>query len=143
MHEKSTLTPKQKKVIKYLADGHTREFAAEKTGVCEDTVYRWLRDHALFKLELSRARDAMFRAGVTQINGHLELAIETLADCAKGEEIDSRQLRAANHLLNHGRAYTELAHLGEKLEFALEQIAQLHELYESQHKQLENPDAGN
>lgn len=126
-----TLTPNQRKGIEALANGYTRAKAAEFAGVTERTVYNWLRDDRLFAAELARARDAVFRAGVTQLSGHLERAVDTLGKALAGEPMTPEQVRAANYLLAHGKAYTELAHFGEKLEQAIADIAELKGSYET------------
>lgn len=129
--DKKLINPRQKRAIAALANGYTRARAAEIAGVTEQTIYTWLRDNEAFKRELARARDATFRSGVTQLNGYLERAIEILGRASEGEEITGIQIRAANYLLNHGRAYTELSHFGEKLEVALADIEDLKRQYET------------
>ena len=128
---KKILRTRHKRAIEALSNGLTRGQAAETAGVTEQTIYAWLRDNDTFSRELSRARDAIFKAGVTQLNGHLEQAVEILSRASEGEEITGLQIRAANYLLNHGRAYTELAHFGEKLEGALADIEELKQQYET------------
>jgi hypothetical protein len=140
--KEQVLNSRQKKAIEVLANGYTRAEAAKGAGVTEKTIYSWLRDNEPFKRELGRAREAAFRAGVTQLNGYLERAIETLGRATEGEEISGRQIRAANYLINHGKAYTELAHFGEKLEGALADIQELKRQYETDDNPGKSPKPG-
>lgn len=118
------LTSKQKAAVNALANGFTRSQAAEAAGINERTIYKWLREPA-FTAELGRAREAALQSGVTQLTGEMETAVSTLSDSMRGEEVTADQIRAANYLLNHARAYTELVHFGDKLEYALREIERL------------------
>lgn len=118
------ITAKQRKAIEALALGETRIRAAELSGVTEKTVYNWLNS-AEFREELARAREIVLSVGVSRLVGKVDLAIDILSRGAEGEGVSADQIRASNYLLNHGKAYTELAHFGERLEYALEQIEEL------------------
>ena len=118
------LNAKQRKAIEALALGETRLRASELSGVTETTIYNWLKLPA-FRDELSRARDIVLSLGVSRLVGKADLAIEVLSRGAEGEPVTADQIRASNYLLTHGKAYTELAHFGERLEYALEQIEEL------------------
>lgn len=118
------ITAKQRKAIEALALGETRIRAAELSGVTEKTIYNWLNS-AEFREELARAREIVLSVGVSRLVGKVDLAIDILSRGAEGEGVSADQIRASNYLLNHGKAYTELAHFGERLEYALEQIEEL------------------
>lgn len=123
------LNSKQRKAIEALALGETRIKASEIAGVTEPTIYNWLKT-AEFREELSRAREIVLSLGVSRLVGKIDGAIEVLSKASEGSEgavppVTSDQIRASNYLLNHGKAYTELAHFGERLEYALEQIEEL------------------
>ena len=125
------LSIKQRKAIEALALGHTRIKAGEIAQVQERTIYNWLNTQ-LFKEELSKAREIVLMVGVTRLIGKADLAIDILSKGAEGkEEITADQIRSSNYLLNHGKAYTELAHFGERLEYALEQIEEIKRANES------------
>jgi len=118
------ITAKQRKAIEALALGETRIRAAELSGVTEKTIYNWLGS-AEFREDLARAREIVLSVGVSRLVGKVDLAIDILSRGAEGEGVSADQIRASNYLLNHGKAYTELAHFGERLEYALEQIEEL------------------
>jgi len=118
------LSAKQRKVIEALALGETRKRASELAGIAERTIYNWL-DSAEFREELSRARDIVLALGVSRLVGKVDMAIEILSKGAEGEPVTADQIRASNYLLNHGKTYTEMAHFGERLEYALAQIEEL------------------
>ena len=118
------LTAKQRKALEALALGETRLRASEIAGVTEPTIYNWLKT-AVFREELARARDVVLSVGVSRLVGKLDMAIDILSRGAEGEGVSADQIRASNYLLNHGKSYTELAHFGERLEYALEQIEEL------------------
>lgn len=118
------ITAKQRKAIEALALGETRIRAAEISGVTEPTIYNWLKS-AEFREELARARDIVLSVGVSRLVGKIDMAIGILSRGAEGDGVTADQIRSSNYLLNHGKAYTELAHFGERLEYALEQIEEL------------------
>lgn len=119
------LNHKQRKAIEILALGYTRREAAKEAKVTEATIYNWLKLEE-FRAELSRIREAVLGAAVTRLIGKADLAIGILGQAAEGTgDITPDQIRSSNYLLNHGKAYTELAHFGERLEYALEQIEEL------------------
>jgi hypothetical protein len=117
----SGLTSKQRKAIELLALGETRLRASQAAGVTEATIYNWLKA-AEFREELSRAREIVLSLGVARLVGKVDTAVTILSQGAEGEPVTADQIRASNYLLNHGKSYTELAHFGERLEYALEQI---------------------
>lgn len=118
------LTAKQRKALEALALGETRLRASEIAGVTEPTIYNWLKS-AEFREELARARDMVLSVGVSRLVGKIDMAIEILSRGAEGDGVTADQIRSSNYLLNHGKTYTELAHFGERLEYALEQIEEL------------------
>lgn len=118
------LTAKQRKAIEALALGETRLRASEIAQVTEPTIYNWLKT-AEFREELARARDMVLSVGVSRLVGKIDMAIEILSRGAEGDGVTADQIRSSNYLLNHGKTYTELAHFGERLEYALEQIEEL------------------
>ncbi len=120
----SGITAKQRKALEALALGETRLRAAELSGVTEKTIYNWL-GLPDFREELARARDMVLSVGVSRLVGKLDMAIDILSRGAEGDGVTADQIRSSNYLLNHGKAYTELAHFGERLEYALEQIEEL------------------
>lgn len=115
------LNTRQRKAIESLALGNTKRRTAKIAGVTEPTIYNWLKVPE-FREELSRAREEVLSIGVTRLTGKIDLAISILAKGAKGKDITADQIRSSNYLLNHSRAFTELTHFGERLEYALEQI---------------------
>lgn len=108
-----------------LALGETRARAAESAGVNPATIYNWLKSPD-FREALAQSRDMVLAVGVSRLIGKIDLAIDILARGAEGDrEISGDQVRASNYLLNHGSRYTELAHFGERLEYALREIEAL------------------
>jgi hypothetical protein len=127
------LNTRQRKAIESLALGNTRRRTAKIAGVTEPTIYNWLKVPE-FREELSRSREEVLSIGVTRLTGKIDLAISILTKGAKakpGDPITADQIRAANYLLIHGRAYTELSHFAERLEYALEQIEELKRAHET------------
>lgn len=120
----SQITAKQRKAIEALALGETRIRAAELSGVTEKTIYNWL-GLAEFRAELGQAREIVLSVGVSRLVGKIDMAINILSRGAEGEGVTADQIRSSNYLLNHGKSYTEMAHFGERLEYALEQIEEL------------------
>lgn len=120
----SQITAKQRRALEALALGETRLRASEIAGVTEKTIYNWLGIPE-FREELARAREIVLSVGVSRLVGKIDMAIDILSRGAEGEGVSADQIRASNYLLNHGKAYTELAHFGERLEYALEQIEEL------------------
>jgi hypothetical protein len=120
----ANLTAKQRIVIEKLAQGYTRLEASKSAKIAERTIYKWLLEPEI-KEELTRLREAALRAGITQLTGELENAIRVLGNAIAGDAVTREQIRAANYLLNHAKAYTELAHYGERLEWAIAEIEKL------------------
>lgn len=118
------LNRKQRIALEALAMGESRIKAAQTAGVTEQTIYNWLKSPE-FREELALSRDRVLALGVSRLVGKVDTAIDVLSRGAEGETITGDQIRASNYLLNHGKAFTELAHFGERLEYALAQIEEL------------------
>ncbi len=123
----TNLKPKQVKAIESLARGDSQETAAGFAGVTDRTVLNWIKGDREFQKELARQREGYLRAGVTRLMGSLNAAIDALQRGAAGEPVSAEQIRAANHLLTHAKAFNELGALSEKLETVLQEMRELRE----------------
>jgi DNA-binding transcriptional regulator LsrR (DeoR family) len=117
MADLGALTEKQRRVAELLAAGYTRQEAANRTGVSERSVYRWLDDAAFqrcIRAEQNRLRGELVSALRRSI--HKAIAVlEAALDC----DDEDRKLLAARALLSAGArflALVEMAELSDRVE---------------------------
>lgn len=131
------LTAKQRRAIEAMASGENKEQTAVIAGVSRQSLYNWFKlPH--FRNELIKTREEFINAGVSRLVGRIDLAVDILSRGAEGTPpvVTSDQIRSANYLLNHTRAFTEMAHFGERLEQA---IADIEELKQSSVSETQTP----
>ena len=117
MADLGALTEKQRRVAELLAAGYTRQEAANRTGVSERSVYRWLDDAAFqrcIRAEQNRLRGEL----VSALRRSLFKSIRVLEAALDSTDENSRIL-AARALLSAGAkllALMETAELHERIE---------------------------
>jgi hypothetical protein len=112
------LTRKQERAISALLSEATMSSAAEKVGVSEVTLWRWLREED-FKLAYREARRQMVEKATAQLQQSSWAASTTLLKLlASGS--DSVRLRAAMAILDHANKGLEMLDFEERIA-ALEQ----------------------
>jgi phage terminase small subunit len=115
---KTTLTPRQRKIIPLLVTCSTITEAAKKAKVNRATVHEWMKDGD-FRAEVGRQRDAVTQEAFGMLASNLTRAVEVLAGLLN--DGDKRLKRfAANDILNHFARHKELNELTERIE-AIEQ----------------------
>jgi hypothetical protein len=90
----------QERAIAALLTESTRAAAAQKAGVSEATLGRWLKDPA-FGVAYHHARRDLVRAAVERLQGGVGEAVEALRSVAKDGKKDGDRVRAAVALLDH------------------------------------------
>jgi len=117
MADLSALTEKQRRVAELLAAGYTRQEAANRAGVSERSVYRWLDDAAFqrhIRAEQNRLRGELVSALRRSLSKSIRV-LEVALDC----DDEDRKLLAARALLSAGArflALLEASELHERLE---------------------------
>src|SRR5262245_61678447 len=102
-----------------LAGGDTVATAAQKGGVGERTVYRWLQEDG-FRQEVAHTRATMFAQALGRMAEGAVSAVVVLRQlCLKGKS-ESVRLSAARSILELGNKLRESVELEERLQ-ALEQ----------------------
>lgn len=94
------LNHKQEALIAALLTERTYAAAAEKAGVSESTLYRWLRQPG-FRGAYRRARRELVETAIGRIQAGTGQAVESLLAVARHGKRDSDRVRAAIALLNH------------------------------------------
>jgi hypothetical protein len=108
------LTPRQEKVIATLLTEPTHKLAAEKAGVHEVTVLRWLKTPA-FRAAYRQARRELVEAAIGRLQAASGQAVETLLHVARHGKREGDRVRAAALLLEHalrGLAEADTLHGG-------------------------------
>jgi hypothetical protein len=109
------LTRKQEALIGALLTESTHADAAQKAGVSEATLHRWL-NLPVFQVAYRQARRELVEAAIGRIQNAAGQAVDTLLAVAKNGAKDSDRVRAAVALLDHAlRGLTDADSLhGEK-----------------------------
>src|SRR4051794_17751446 len=90
----------QEQAIAALIAEPTVAAAAEKTGVVEATLHRWLRGPK-FRAAYRKARREVLRHAVERLQSATGQAVETLVGVAQGGVRDGDRVRAAALILDH------------------------------------------
>jgi hypothetical protein len=90
----------QERAIAALLTEPTLAAAAEKAGVSEATLGRWLKDEE-FRAIYRQARRDVLRGAVERLQGATGQAVETLLRIAKDGAKDSDRVKAASLILDH------------------------------------------
>jgi hypothetical protein len=69
----------RKRAVVALLSERSIGAAADRCGVNEKTLRRWMTDDEAFKAELTEARRALFQAGMNRVQALAAEAVETLA----------------------------------------------------------------
>jgi hypothetical protein len=100
-----------------LLSERTLERAAERCGVSERTLSRWLTEDAEFQADYHAARAATFQAGISRVQALTGRAADTLEDLLDVKDAPSVRLGAARTIAEIGihqhEADTILWKLGE------------------------------
>jgi transposase len=124
MADLSALTEKQRRVAELLAAGYTRQEAANRAGVSERSVYRWL-DDAAFQRHIRAEQNRLRGELVSALRRSLSKSIRVL-EVALDSDDEDRKLLAARALLSAGAkllALVETAELHERLEQIEQRLA--------------------
>jgi hypothetical protein len=109
------LTPKQEAAAVAMAGGATYEQAAEASGAAAPTIKTWAATVPAFRQRISALRAELSARVMGRITAGMCTAIDTLERlCASGKE--GTQLKAAEALLTHGTALTEVAELKARMD---------------------------
>ncbi len=109
------LTTNQRRAIAALLTEPTIGKAAGKAGLCEATLYKYLRADA-FKAELRARQDETINAATAALSGLAGEAIDTLrAVLRDGEATPAQKTRAALGILDHVQRLTAFADLEERI----------------------------
>jgi transposase-like protein len=117
MADLGALTEKQRRVAELLAAGYTRQEAANRAGVSERSVYRWL-DDAAFQRRIRAEQNRLRGELVSALRRSLSKSIRAL-EAALDSEDEDRKLLAARALLSAGArflALVEMAELSDRVE---------------------------
>jgi hypothetical protein len=98
----------QERAIAALLTESTRAAAADKAGLSEATLGRWLKDPD-FRAVYRRARRELVEGAVGRIQAATGQAVDTLLAVAKGGARDGDRVRAAVALLDHAFKGFDLA----------------------------------
>ncbi len=90
------LTPSQEKVIAALVAGRTKTEAAIEAEIDRSTIYRWLREDAVFVAELNRAKLEQREAFEAEFRGLASCAFDTIRDLLTDTKVPpATRLKAA------------------------------------------------
>jgi hypothetical protein len=76
--------------------------AAERCGVHESTLRRWLTEDAEFKAAYDQARQALYRAGMARVQTLTGKGVETLEELLDAKKFPAVRLGAARTLVEIG-----------------------------------------
>ncbi|HYT92750.1 MAG TPA: hypothetical protein VEL76_28800 [Gemmataceae bacterium] len=116
------LTQKQETLIAALLTEPTYAKAAAKAGISEATLHRWLALPA-FQEAFRTARRQVFQTAIARLQRLAARAVTTLARGLKAPR-PADSIRAADLLLQHGRAALELEDLAQRVQNLEELLAQ-------------------
>ena len=98
---KSGITAKQAEAATLLMTGLTAREVAEKIGVTPETISTWRRSKS-FNDILAYLRDEKLIAGLDQLRGLQQVALETIKHLMLNSESDAIRLKAASGVLRAG-----------------------------------------
>jgi hypothetical protein len=104
-----TLTPQQEAVVDLLAIGSTVTDAASAAGIARQTVSEWLNHNYMFRAELNRRRNELWRDRTERLCSLVPKALDVLERELDGE----RALTAAIHVLKATSLYGVFVPRGE------------------------------
>lgn len=85
----------REKAILALLSERTITRAAQRCGVGERTLRRWLTEDAAFKVQYAAVRSAMFQVGMDRVQALLSRAVDTLEDLLGAKKHPAVRLGAA------------------------------------------------
>lgn len=108
-------------MIVALLNNVTVTAASKATGICEDTIYKYLRDPE-FVREYDARRKAMLEDSCHTLQAKMSKAIDELVKIIENEETKPQiRLNAIDMLLRHAYKQTELVDILARLD-ALEEL---------------------
>lgn len=117
MAKNGSLTPRQLKTIEAMLTADSVNQAAEKTGVGQRTLYRWLAEDDQFRAQLRKAQDQAIDAAVSLLSGEARAAALTLREIHRDKEINAAvRVQAARAILIENLKVREQRDLLERLE---------------------------
>ena len=112
---KNTKRRKSEEVIAALLETPTIKAAAERAGIGEATIYRWLDDPE-FEREYRRARRQAVQQAITRLQQLSGEAVETLREIMIDKAAsDQARLRAAKTILDGAVDAVELEEIEERI----------------------------
>jgi hypothetical protein len=100
-HGRKSAAVREQAILALLSE-RTLERAAERCGVNERTLRRWLAEDKQFQADYEAARTATFEAGMSRIQALTGRAVETLEDLLGAVEAPSVRLGAARTIAEIG-----------------------------------------
>jgi hypothetical protein len=97
--EPNSLSPKQRRIIPFLVSYRSVEEARKAAGVCQETVWRWMKQPA-FRQELDAARERFINEALDRLKSSVTRAVDVLAETMTGTDATLR-VRAAGMVLDH------------------------------------------
>ncbi len=106
----------RERAILALLSEKTITKAAEKIGIDESTLRRWLADDEAFQTAYASARHAPFQAGISRVQALTAQAVDTLEDLLGAEKYPNVRLGAARTLVEVGIHQHDAEHILHKLD---------------------------
>ena len=100
-HGAKSVAVRERAILALLSE-KTISKAAEKSGVNEKTLRRWLADDDAFKADYAAARQAAFEAGMSRVQALAGKAIETLDELLGEKDHPNVRLGAARTVAELG-----------------------------------------
>jgi hypothetical protein len=94
----------------------TLEAAAQRCGVNERTLRRWMTEDAMFQRDLAEARRATFQAGMNRVQALTVEAVETLAALMAADVSPAVRLGAARSVADLGIHHNDAETIMRKLD---------------------------
>ncbi|MEH7440477.1 hypothetical protein V7182_23805 [Neobacillus drentensis] len=114
--KEQTINPKQEKAIAALLTEPTIQLAAEKAGVGETTLYRWMKEET-FDKAFKEARKSALSQTISRLQQTTTDAVNTLKSVMENEEAPaSSRVTAAKTVLEMAFKAYELEDLASKVE---------------------------
>ena len=106
----------RERAILALLSEKTITKAAEKIGIDESTLRRWLADDEAFQTAYASARHAAFQAGMSRVQALTAQAVDTLEDLLGQKDSPSVRLGAARTVVEVGIHQHDAEHILHKLD---------------------------
>jgi hypothetical protein len=100
-HGRKSAAVREQAILALLSE-RTLERAAERCGVSERTLRRWLTEDAEFQADYQAARTATFQAGMSRVQALTGRAVDTLEDLLDVKDAPSVRLGAARTIAEIG-----------------------------------------